>query len=121
MVFSYLIEILRIVLLLKLFYQRCLFLLRQGLENEDRFISYVVLQNCQIKVTTCKAVNCSINNWNSTLIGCVNFLPANTTKSAIHTPSKVSFVPSSIKPLCTHQKEVHILRKINWTFVNLID
>lgn len=34
----------------------------------------------------------------SSLMGCWNFLAANTVKSAIHTPNRPSFAPSSIKP-----------------------
>lgn len=39
-----------------------------------------------------------------TLIGWLNFLPANTTKSAIHEPNRASLTPSSIKPVCITNK-----------------
>lgn len=96
-----LIEILKIVLVLEPFDESFLLLLGQGIENEDGFVSYIILLNTTfILIVLMHSLISPINKLYTTLIGWVNFLPAKITNSAIHTPSRASFVFSSIKPLC---------------------
>lgn len=99
-------------MLLKLLNQSLLFLFRKGIEHEYRFVANVILESKE---------EISVYDvwfyipWRLldrdhqhqlrfyTLIGWVNFLPANITKSAIQEARRVSFTPLSIMPVCTFQ------------------